>query len=285
MLKVLSKKPDKSYRDKEVNMKCPNCKSEKYRKYGSYKTNKGKTQVYRCKDCNKNFSRRTNSINYRKRKQHLREKITKAYCEKMSLSGIARTLNIHRNTVVKYFRENAELARKANEERLGNDLLTSYVQFDQLETYEHTKRKPVGIQISMRPKTNEVISAKVGYIPVRALTISKTYSQEWNRKAHKSLHIQNMIFETKKALKKSGATLSCDRARNQVKIVKDFCLEDHIKITPTEKRNKKIDMLFRRIRNDISRLNRKTICTTKNISQLQNHLDLWIDYHNVKRAS
>ena len=266
-------------------MKCPSCKSENIGKKGFQKTNKGKTQVYRCKDCNRRFTRRSHSINHRKRKQHLREKITKLYCEKMSLSGIARALNIHRNTVVKYFRENAELARKANKKRLGNDLLTSYVQFDQLETYEHTKRKPVGIQISIRPKTNEVISAKAGYIPLRALSVSKAYSSYWNLKANKSLHAQNMILETKKALKKSGATLSCDRERGALKIAKDFCLEDHIKITPTEKRNKKIDMVFRRIRNDISRLNRRTICTTKEVSQLQNHLDLWIDYHNVKRAS
>ena len=281
----MSKKPDKSYRDKEVYMKCPKCKSENIGKKGFQKTGKGKTQVYRCKDCKRRFTRRSHSINHRKRKQHLREKITKLYCEKMSLSGIARTLNINRKTVVRYFRENAELARKANKKRLGNDLITSYVQFDQLETYEHTRRKPVGIQISMRPKTNEVISAKAGYIPVRALTVSKTYSQEWNRKAHKSLHTQNMIFETKKALKKSGATLSCDKDRGQIKTVKDFCIEDYITIAPTSTRNKKIDMLFRRIRNDISRLNRKTICTTKEVAQLQNHLDLWIDYHNVKRAS
>ena len=85
----------------------------------------------------------------------------------MSLNGIARVLGVNRKTVTKYFRENAEIARQENEKRLGKDLMTSYVQFDQLETYEHTKRKPVGIQISIRWKTGEIISAKAGYIPVR----------------------------------------------------------------------------------------------------------------------
>ena len=96
--------------------------------------------------------------------------ITKMYCERMSLRGIARTLNISYPTVVKYFRENAEQARKANKARIKQKgLVTSYAQFDQLETYEHTKRRPVGVQLSIRHKTGEIISAKVGYIPVQSL--------------------------------------------------------------------------------------------------------------------
>ncbi len=112
------------------------------------------------------------------------------YCERMSLRGIARTLKISYPTVVKYFRENAELSREANKKRLDNtELMTSYVQFDQLESYEHTKRKPVGIQLSIRHKTGEIISAKAGYIPVRALSVSQTYSTEWNKTAYQSDHL------------------------------------------------------------------------------------------------
>ena len=265
--------------------KCPHCQSEKLRKRGSMKTKRGKTQIYECCSCKKRHTKRTGTINYRKRKQHLREQITNRYCEKQSLRGLARTINASYPTVVKYFRENAELAREANKKRIGKDLLTSYVQFDQLETYEHSKKKPVGIQISIRPKTNEVISAKVGYIPIRALTVSKQHSKEWNVKARKSQHTLAMILETKKALNKNGATITCDKERGQVSLLKDFCHEDFITLAPSSQENKKIDRVFRRMRNDISRLNRKTICTTKDIKQLQNHIDLWTEYHNVKRAA
>ena len=265
--------------------KCPHCQSENLRKRGLHKTKRGSTQKYQCKDCSKIFTKRTGTINYRKRKQHLRDQITNRYCEKQSLRGLARTMNASYPTIVKYFRENAELAREANKKRLGKGLVTSYVQFDQLETYEHSKKKPVGIQISIRPKTNEIISAKVGYIPVRALSISKEYSKNWNVKARKSKHTLAMILETKKALNKNGATITCDKERSQVNLLKDFCHEDFITLAPSSAENKKIDRIFRRIRNDVSRLNRRTICTTKDITQLQNHLDLYTEYHNVKRAS
>ena len=40
------------------------------------------------------------------------------YCERMSLREIARTLGIDYKTVVRYFRENADLAKQANKSRL-----------------------------------------------------------------------------------------------------------------------------------------------------------------------
>ena len=266
-------------------LKCPHCKSESLRKRGTHKTKRGKTQKYQCKDCKKIFTKRTGTPNYRKRKQHLRDQITRRYCEKQSLRGLSRTMNASYPTIVKYFRENAELARQANKKRLGKGLVTSYVQFDQLETYEHTKRKPVGIQISIRWKTGEIVSAKVGYISIRALSVSKEYSENWNVKARKSYHTLSMILDTKKALNKNASTITCDKEKSQLNLLQDFCHEDFITIAPSSAENKRIDRVFRRIRNDVSRLNRKTICTTKDINQLQNHLDLYTEYHNVKRVA
>ena len=105
------------------------------------KTNRGKTQKYKWSECKTTFTKRNFSVNYSHIKQHLREAITKIYCERMSLRGIARTLKISYSTVVKYFRENAELSREANKKRLDNKkLMTSYVQFDQLESYDRNQQ-------------------------------------------------------------------------------------------------------------------------------------------------
>ena len=266
-------------------VKCPHCESSNKKKDGFMKTKRGKTQVYKCKDCNKKFTRRNESINYRHRKQHFRERITKLYCERMSLRGIARVLGINYKTVVRYFRENAGEAHKANKKRIAKgDFVTSFVQFDQLETYEHTKRKPVGIQISVRCKTKEIISARVGYIPIRALTVSKAYSTEWNSKITDS-RIREMLLRTKTVLNKKGALISCDRENQQVNLLKKLCTEPHITVAPSSSENKIIDRVFRRMRQDISRLGRKTLSTTKDISELQKHLDLYTDYHNLKRAA
>ena len=267
---------------------CIYCKSEKVNKKGYLKTKRGKTQRYQCKSCKKYFTKRNKSVNYRHRKQHLREMITKLYCERMSLRGIARTLGLDRKTVVRYFRENTEQAREANKARIKKKgLVTSYAQFDQLETYEHTKRRPVGVQLSIRHKTGEIISAKVGYIPVRGLTVSKRYLQWWNERvrADDDSHLKAMLKDTKKALNPTGSTLTCDWDRGQINTLERNCKEPWIAIQPSKQEHKKINRLFRRMRHDISRLGRKTLSTTKSLAELQNHLDLYTDYHNVKQAA
>ena len=49
-------------------IKCLHCQSEKNKKFGKLKTKRGSTQKYKCKDCDKIFTKRTGTINYRKRK-------------------------------------------------------------------------------------------------------------------------------------------------------------------------------------------------------------------------
>ena len=42
-----------------------------------------------------------------------------------------------------------------------------------------------------------------------------------------------------------------------------------------------IDVVFRRMRQDISRLGRKTLSTAKDLNQSQNHLDLYTECHLI----
>ena len=39
-----------------------------------------------------------------------------------------------------------------------------------METFEHSKKKPLGIELAIRPKTFEIISMKVCRIPMKAQT-------------------------------------------------------------------------------------------------------------------
>lgn len=158
------------------------------------------------------------------------------------------------------------------------------MQFDQLETYEHTKRKPVGIQVSIRWKTGEIISAKAGYIPIRALTVSKAYSTAWNNSL-KSSHTFDMLRESRQALNEKGTLVSCDTEGAQVNLLKELYTESFLTLSPSNSENKKIDRVFRKMRQDISRLGRKTLSTTKKVKNLQRHLDLYIDYNNNHRLN
>ena len=94
-----------------------------------------------------------------------------------------------------------------------------------------------------------------------------------------------MLLETKKILNETHATVSCDSYRPQVKKTKEVLSDKHIVIAPSQAENKKSDSVFSRMRLDISRLGRKSLCTTKKMERLQNHLDLYIVYSNKRRVS
>ena len=59
------------------------------------------------------------------------------------------------------------LARQEHESRIaGGKLKTGLAQFDEMETFEHTRMKPVTVAIAVRAKTGEILGircAELGY--------------------------------------------------------------------------------------------------------------------------
>ena len=206
------------------------------------------------------------------------------YCERMSLNGIARVLKINRKTVVKYFLKMAKEARIQNLKNLEDKkIITTYVQFDAFETFEETKERPLGVFLSVRAKTGEIISAKVYKTDIRALSIAKSKIEEWNKQTNKDEALIEFLQETEKSFNRVYTTLGCDGLPSQIKIAKEIC-GDNVKVV-TLGENKRIDLAIKKIRNDLSRLSRKTLCTTKKAERLQKHLDLYIHYHNKNRIT
>lgn len=264
---------------------CQFCNSENLKKRGSYQTKTGKVQRYQCKACSKLQSKRTFSDNYRMRKQRMAKKIEAMYCERMSLRGIGRVLKVNRKTVEKYFLKMAKKAEIENLKNLDNrEIVTSYIQFDSLETFEHTKRRPLGIHISIRAKTGELISAKVHKTDIRALAVSQTKIREWNSQTNQMQSLCEMLLETKKAFNRINTTIACDGYRPQINLTKKICDESFVNVSVLPE-NKKIDLTMLKLRNDISRLSRKSLCSTKKAERLQNHLDLYINYNNKNRIA
>ena len=250
------------------------------------KTKRGKTTRYQCKACLKTFTKRTHTLNYRHRKQHLRERISEMYCEGMSQRAIARVLKINRKTVEKYFIECSLRSRVRNLKRLNSGAIkTTYVQFDELETYEQGKRRPLGVQCSVRAKTGEIISTKVCKIPVKALSVSKSYVDWWNQNVNRSSAITDMLLETQKVLSDRYSMVACDNAKQPVSLAKKILSSHKVQVYNSGASNKKIDLTFLKMRQDISRLRRRTLATTKRQDRLQAHLDLYTDYHNMKRIA
>ena len=266
-------------------MNCQYCESNKLRKKGKYMTQTGLIQRYQCKACLKTQSCRTGSESYRLRKRRLAKRIEELYCERMSLRGIARVLKISRSTVNTYFLRAAKRARTENLRALDKrKIVSTYVQFDALETFEHSKQKPLGVWLSVRAKTGQLISAKVFKTDIRALSVSKAVMEAWNRQSDKENALVECLLETRKAHNRVHTTVGCDGERGALKTARKVHMAPNVNVVELGQ-NKKIDLSIRKLRNDISRLSRKSLSSTKKAERLQNHLDLYINYHNRERIS
>ena len=75
----------------------------------------------------------------------------------------------------------AQLARQKHQRALNEgELTTSYLQVDEMETFEHTRRKPYNIAIGVRPKTREIVFARLSLCTLR-LEMPKQAKIEWNK--------------------------------------------------------------------------------------------------------
>jgi len=262
-------------------MRCKNCNSERVRKRGKYKTRGKYVQRFHCRDCDKTFTSRTHTKFYRKRKQALAKKMLHMYCEGMSLNAIARVLVLNRKTVSRYFIEASGRARVEHIKRLNTgQIRTSYVQFDEMESFEIGKMRPLGIELAVRVKTGEIISAVVARIPIKAYIMSKKKKLEYAAITDRKMRMSEMLLEVSKALK-PNSTIESDEAFINTKVAKEI-LPKHRNITQpgTSKALWRVNYVCLKLRQDVSRLRRATLATTKRIDYLQKHLDLYIAYHN-----
>ena len=265
-------------------LRCPKCGSDSYSKKGWLKNKKQTKPIrqYQCKGCKARFSANSLKTTKLQKKPELNKKIMTLYCEGNTLRGITRILKIPYRTVVRKWRFMAQQARTAHLKTLhSKDIVTKYIQFDEMETFEVTRKQPLGIELSIRPKTGQILSAKVCRIPIRALTIAKSESVSYNLKTNREQAFKDMMLETAKALNEGYSVLSCDGAPQTVKLAKIMCPKSLIETHVNDYAGMwRLNHTCAKLRHHLSRLKRKTWATTKKMEFLQMHLDLFIAYQN-----
>lgn len=261
-------------------MRCKKCNSEKTFKSGSYKSKGQRVQRYLCRDCGKTFTSRTDSKYYRKRKQKYSKKIVDLYCEGMSLRAAGRVLKLNRKTVERYFLDNANRAEEAHNRVLDTKgIITTYVQTDEMETFEHTHKRPLGIQLAIRVKTGEILSARVARIPMKAQIASPKKKAEYALLTNRKQKQVELLLDLEKIMKKDS-TLETDGKYIARKTVNQILegVEYESKVRASEMW--RINKACLKLRQNVSRLRRQTLATTKKADRLQKHLALYIAYNN-----
>jgi hypothetical protein len=212
----------------------------------------------------------------------------------VSQRRVALILNINKTTVARKLKFLGLLARHKNykfRQRLKN---IKEIQFDDLETIEHTKLKPLSLTLAVEKHSRYILGIEVGRMPAKGLLANKS-RKKYGRRKDERFESRNRLFRRIKNHVSSDVIFESDENPHYPNAVKAH-FPNSIHLTVKGQRGcvtgqgelKKInfDPLFSlnhtcaMLRANINRLFRKTWCTTKKIQPLIDHLEIYILYHN-----
>lgn len=282
---------------------CPNlCKDSEcsnrrpnFVRFGSFfRTSDGqRIQRYRCLICGKNFSSATFNSCYRQRKRQKNEILRRLFSRAVSQRGAAKIVNVNRKTAVRKFRFLALRAELSFHKNQSTWPKSTEIEFDDMETFEHTKCKPLSITLAVETHTRRILGIEVSTIKAKGLLTEKAKKYGFRRDTRREA--RKRLFKRIQPLIREDCVIKSDQNPHYESDVKRFFPKNPYKqfkgqrgaITGQGELKKiKFDPLFSlnhtcaMLRANVSRLLRKTWCVTKNPKELQGHLMIYCDYHN-----
>lgn len=279
---------------------CPNCLASgpSIKKTGSFvrKSDSKKIQRYQCKVCKKNFSNATFSDCYHQNKRRLNPSVKKLLCSGVSIRRTALILNISRTTVARKLTFLAFKARRSQNKWLEMHKNSfSKVQFDDLETFHHTKCKPITVTLFVEETTRKIIDFEVSQIPAKG-PLAQISRKKYGKRENKSFEAREQLFQRLQPyLNDKKLVINSDQSPFYISpVAKHFSHAEYKRfkgkrgcITGQGELKKigfdplfSINHTFAMLRGNINRLFRRTWCTTKKVQCLRDHIALYVDFHN-----
>lgn len=277
-------------------IQCPKCGSvkENIKKSGAYFRTSDSQRIprYKCKLCQKSFSSATFSPNYNQNKRRLNPVINKLLCSTMSLRRIAIVLGVNRKTVARKRQVLAQQAELKHASWLKNQVI-DYVQFDDLETIEHTKLKPVTVTLFVDHR-RKILGFDVARIRAKGHLVALS-QRKYGIRANEALKMRDKLFKSMTEVIHPKALFESDEHPAYPHLIKKYFPQaEHITHKSIraciagqgELKKAKYDPLFKinhtfaMLRANVNRLIRRTWNTTKNLEALKEHLTIYMQFHN-----
>jgi len=285
---------------------CPKCQAHFRRsnfathpilKFGSYYRSSDRKQVQRfyCKACRLHFSVATLFHCYKQKKRQLNQKIARQLAAGVSMRECARVLKINKKTVVRKLIHMGLRAQIRLEILNKKRRLAEVMEFDDLETFEHSKCKPLSVTLAVEYKTRWILGYEVSSMPAKGLLVAKSLKRYGKIKDQRPKARANLLKRLQKYVSQE-ALIKSDES--------PFYQRDFLKYFPSarmeaykgrksslsgqgELKKGGFDPIFSLnhtcavLRYRTSRLIRKTWNTTKKKERLSLHLALVILHHNL----
>jgi hypothetical protein len=203
-------------------------------------------------------------------------------------------LGVNRKTIAKKLIFISQSCKVKNDRFFKNLSPVCEMQFDDLETIEHTKFKPLSVTMAIENKTRKILGFEVAQMPAKGL-LAKEARKKYGFRPDLRGQSREKLFEKLHPKVAENALIQSDQNPHYAEPVKKwFPKAEHRTVLggrgciagQGELKQKKFDPLFTlnhtfaMCRANINRLIRKTWCTTKKPERLRDHLELYVYYHN-----
>ncbi len=297
-------------------MNCPNCKCRVDQpkseqppnklpyviKSGTYlrSSDSKLVQRYLCLSCKKSFSDATFNICKNQKKRYLNKPLFHQFVSGVSQRRLSRLYQINLKTVarkLKFLGVHASEALKENKHLINKDI-SSFV-FDDMESFEHSKLKPLSISLAVEEKTRFILGYAVSRMPAKGLLTQKSIQKYGKRKDERAKNRRELLKRLKPFVR-LNAQIKSDESTHYIKDLSQIfpgCEHKRYKgrrgcvVGQGELKSGGFDPLFSlnhtaaMLRANINRLFRRTWNTTKDPECLSHHIALYVWYHNFKLLS
>src|SRR5690606_28620447 len=114
-------------------------------------------------------------------------------CLGVSQRACAYALGVNRKTIARRVDRFGIHARHQNMKRLDRERPLKRVIFDEMETFEHTKMKPLSIVVAVEKKSRRILAAEVARMPAKGLLAAKSRKKYGYRKNDRPEAIRSVL--------------------------------------------------------------------------------------------
>ena len=253
---------------------------------------------YFCKVCNKTYSAATLSPLKWQKKRHVNHPLMELLSSNVSLTAAARILRVNPKTVAKKLILLGSFCREKVQSELKNYNQVNAIQFDELQTIEHTKLKPLSVVVAVSKKERKILGFEVSRMPATG-HLAKIAKKKYGKRPDERLRGMRDLFNGLCQQLNSNIAISSDECPFYNGVVKKYFPRANY----TQYQGKKgcvsgqgelkktafdpiftINHTFAMMRANISRLIRKTWNTTKKVERLIDHISIYAWMHNTQRT-
>lgn len=278
---------------------CPFCHCIKTTKKGFFFNSSQKKRVQRffCGVCQKYFSSQTKSLTYYQKKPALNLAMFQLLCSSVSQRRISETLKCNLKTVARRVKtlgkDCSKILSLQTQDLREQD---SSVMFDEMETFEHSKCKPLSIAVAVHEKTRKIISLQVASMPAKGHLAEISRKRYGKRKDDRPKALKTLFKDIQEIFCELKHIKSDESPRYPHAVKRAFPNTLHhaykglrgCVVGQGELKASGRDPLFSlnhtcaMIRDNLKRLTRRTWCTTKKKTALQDLLNIYAVFHNYR---